>query len=145
MVVMRIRPAARAAFAALLAILSVTTRAQQSDPNPDSKLTTVLADLVRASVTTTALATESTRPASVRDAIEGRRLRIDANNEVQVYVLLSAVTEDTLRQLTDAGVTIEISDASRRRVQAHLPVSRLTSVARLAAVDAIRLPTYARP
>ena len=37
-----------------------------------------------------------------------------------------------MRQLTDAGVTIEIADAARRRVQAHLPVSRLTAVAQLA-------------
>ena len=47
MVVMTIRPAARAALAALLAALSITTTAQQTDvASADGKLTTVLADLV---------------------------------------------------------------------------------------------------
>ena len=112
-----------------------------------SKLTTVLADLVRAS--TTAAGAQTTlsvdaMPASVQDAIRSRRLRIDADNNVQVYILMSSVTDETVKQLTDAGVTIEIRDEGRRRVQARLPVSRLDAVARLASVDAIRLPTYAR-
>ena len=41
-------------------------------------------------------------------------------------------------------MTIEISDAARRRVQARVPVSRLQAVAQLPIVDAIRLPSYAR-
>ena len=45
--------------------------------------------------------------------MQSRRLRIDANNEVQVYILMSAVTDETVGQLTDAGVTIEIRDAAR--------------------------------
>jgi len=132
--------------AASLAALAATINAQQPDaPAAGSKLTTVLTDLVNASGGSTAAATtESARPRSVRDAMQSRRLRIDSNNEVQVYILMSAVTDATVRQLTDAGVTIEISDAARRRVQAHLPVSRLTAVAQLSVVDAIRLPTYAR-
>jgi hypothetical protein len=131
--------------AAALAALAVTIDAQQPDVTAaNSKLTTVLADLVRSSSSSTALTTESQRPSSVRNALRTRRLRIDANNEVQVYILMSAVTDDTVRQLTDAGVTIEIRDVARRRVQAHLPVSRLTAIAQLAFVDAIRLPTYAR-
>jgi hypothetical protein len=41
-------------------------------------------------------------------------------------------------------VTIEIRDATRRRVQARVPVSLLQAVARLPTVDAIRLPAYPR-
>jgi len=134
-----------AASLALLAVLAVTTSAQQTDAAAaNSKLTTVLADLVKASGASTALVAESERPSSVSDAMQSRRLRIDANNAVQVYILMSAVTDETVRQLTDAGATIEIRDVARRRVQAHVPVSRLTAVAQLAIVDAIRLPTYAR-
>ena len=110
------------------------------------KLTSVLADLVRASAASgsqTTLSVDS-MPRSVQDAIQARRLRLDANNEVQVYILLSAVTDETVKQLTDAGVTIEIRDPQRRRVQAHLPIARLDAVAGLAVVDSIRLPTYAR-
>jgi hypothetical protein len=131
--------------AASLAALAATINAQQPDTSSAlGKLTTVLADLVTAPGGSTAVTTESARPRSVRDAMRNRRLRIDANNEVQVYILLSAVTDATVGQLTDAGVTIEIRDAARRRVQAHLPVSRLLAVAQLGIVDQIRLPTYAR-
>jgi hypothetical protein len=145
-------------LAACLAVLAVAVSAQQADvTDANGKLTTVLADLAkavtqetgaitsqRAAVSST-LTTDMLRATSVRDAVQSRRLRFDANNEVQVYILMSAVTDETVRQLTDAGVTIEITDAARRRVQAHLPVSRLTAVAQLGVVDAIRLPTYARP
>src|SRR5262249_12550289 len=125
--------------------LAATMNAQQPDAAAaTAKLTTVLADLVAAQGTSTTQLTESARPNSVQNAMRSRRLRIDANNEVQVYILMSAVTDDSVNQLTAAGVTIEIRDAARRRVQAHVPVSRLTAVAQLAVVDAIRLPTYTR-
>jgi hypothetical protein len=129
----------RSLFVCLFALLLAAPAGAQSE-----KLTTVLAELARASAgRTTPLAVDA-MPRAVRDAIQGRRLRIDADNNVQVYILLSSVTDETVRQLTDAGVTIEIRDERRRRVQAHLPVSRLDAVARLDIVDAIRLPTYAR-
>jgi len=132
-------------IAASLAVLAATINAQQPDvAAANSKLTTVLADLVAAQGDSTTQLAESSRPSSVQNAMRSRRLRIDANNEVQVYILMSAVTDDSVNQLTAAGVTIEIRDAARRRVQAHLPVSRLTAVAQLAVVDAIRLPTYTR-
>src|SRR5262249_7388162 len=133
--------AMRSLFVCLLA-LSLAAEASAQD----SKLTSVLADLARASAASgsqTALSMES-MPQSVQDAMRSRRLRIDANNEVQVYILLSAVTDDTVKQLTDAGVTIEIRDPDRRRVQAHLPIAKLNGVAQLDIVDSIRLPTYPR-
>ena len=132
-------------IAASLAALAATMNAQQPDvAAANSKLTTVLADLVAAQGSSTTQLTENARPSSVQNAMRSRRLRIDANNQVQVYILMSAVTDDSVNQLTAAGVTIEIRDAARRRVQAHLPVSSLTAVAQLAVVDAIRLPTYTR-
>ncbi len=132
-------------IAASLAVLAATIDAQQPDvATANSKLTTVLADLVAAQGNSTTQLAESSRPSSVQNAMRSRRLRIDANNEVQVYILMNAVSDDSVSQLTAAGVTIEIRDAARRRVQAHLPVSRLTAVAQLAVVDAIRLPTYTR-
>jgi hypothetical protein len=127
----------RFCLAMSLALLAITVEAQ-----PAAKFTAVLADLVSSGSFTTL--TSDRMPMSVRDAVRSRRLRIDSNNEVQVYILMAAVTDDTVRQLADAGVTIEIRDPARRRVQARLPVSRLQSVAALAIVDAIRLPTYAR-
>src|SRR4051812_21189397 len=110
--------------AAALAALAVTAAAQQIDTAAaNAKLTTVLADLVTPTGSPTTLTTGSQRPRSVNDAIQSRRLRIDANNEVQVYILMSELTDESIRQLTDAGVTIEIRDPARRRVQARLPVS----------------------
>jgi Subtilase family len=125
-------------------------------PSPDSKLTTVLADLARSvaqedtrHATTrrlgpTAALSADSMPRSVQDAMRGGLLRINANNEVQVYILLSEVTDATVAELTSAGVTIEIRDPGRRRVQARVAVSRLMAVAQLSSVDAVRLPTYAR-
>src|SRR6516164_838554 len=115
-------------IAASLAALAATMNAQQPDVvAANSKLTTVLADLVAAQGSSTTQLTENARPSSVQNAMRSRRLRIDANNQVQVYILMSAVTDDSVNQLTAAGVTIEIRDAARRRVQAHLPVSSLTA------------------
>ena len=144
-------------FAASLAVLTATTNAQQTDTvATGGKLTTVLGDLARSvtqesgavaaqrATASATLTTDMLKATSVRDALQSRRLRLNANNEVQVYILMSAVTDDTVLQLTDAGVTIEITDAARRRVQAHLSPSRLNAVAQLAVVDMIRLPTYAR-
>ena len=144
--------------AATLATLAVTITAQQPPPaSATSKLTTVLADLAGTvaqesrAVSTQRVgasavnAADILRATSVKDAVQGRRLRIDASNQVQVYILVDAVTDAVQRQLTDAGVTIDGADAASRRVQAHLPVTRLTAVAQLGIVNAIRLPTYARP
>jgi hypothetical protein len=131
----------RSLFVCLVA-LSLAAPAGAQSP----KLTTVLADLVRAAAaagTTTALSVDA-MPRSVQDAMLSRRLRIDGSNEVQVYILMSSVTDETVQQLVAAGVTVEIRDAARRRVQAHVPVARLDAVAQLAVVDAIRLPTYGR-
>src|SRR5450759_3028899 len=132
-------------------VLAATVAAQRADVGgaaTPSKLTSVLADLAQSvaqesgpapapgAAATTALLADKL-PRSVQDAIESRRLRLDANNGVQVYILMSAVTDDTVRQLTDAGVTIEITDAARRRVQARVPIGRLQAVAQLPIVDAI--------
>ncbi len=124
--------------------------------DPSSKLTTVLADLSQAVTQQTGTATTQAStgssaalavekmPRSVQDAVQGHRLRIDANNAVQVYILMSEVSAATLQQLTTAGVTIELQDAAHRRVQARVPAARLQAVAQLAVVNSIRLPTYAR-
>jgi hypothetical protein len=120
-----------------------------------SKLSSVLADLsgavtqqteaVAPSGATQLLAVNlDAMPKSVQDAVQGRRLRMNANGEVQVYVLMSAWTSDNQDALVAAGATIEIVDAPRRRVQAHVPVSRLRAIAALPFVTFVRLPTYAR-
>ena len=141
-----------------IALLTVTATAQRADVGgsaASSKLTTVLAELVqsvaqetgqvtaRRAGSATSLSVDAL-PRSVQDAVQSRRLRFGTNNDVQVYILLNAVTDETVRQLTDAGAVIEIRDAARRRVQAHVPVARLQSIAQLEIVDAIRLPAYAR-
>lgn len=104
-----------------------------------STLATVLADLAGA----VPQGLTANQPASVRDATESRRLRIDVRNAVQVYILLTDVGDARLGQLAAMGVTIEIVSAADRRVQARVPVSRLQQVARLPFVEFIRLPTYA--
>ena len=83
-------------------------------------------------------------PKAVQDAMATRRLRMNEANEVQVYILMSDVTDARIAQLTAAGVTIEIPDGARRRVQARVPITRLRAVAAVPFVDFVRLPTYAR-
>ena len=122
--------------AAAFALCSLSASAQRPD---GSKLTTVLADLSQAVTQDPAGRSTARRvttlspdamPRSVQDAMRGGLLRINANNEVQVYILMSAVTDATVAELTAAGVTIEIRDPERRRVQARIAVSSLQAVAR---------------
>src|SRR6185436_6534699 len=120
---------------ALFAALPVRLAGQ----SPDSKLTTLLADLSRGRSLRS-----GTPSQAVQDAIQGGWLRITANDEAQVYILVSVLNDDVASQLTAAGATIEIQDVARRRVQARVPVDRLQAVAQLPVVDAIRLPSYAQ-
>ena len=135
---------------AMIASHQMPLAGQERNP----KLSTVLADLsgsvAQEQGRVTAQRGASTpspldaAPQSVQDAIRGGWLRINEGHAVQVYILMRAVTDETMAQLTNAGAAIEIADAPRRRVQARVPVSRLDAVAALTVVDAVRLPTYAR-
>src|SRR5689334_25374355 len=103
--------------AAIIAALSGSLAAQTVNlqQSPLSKLSTVLADLVAAQSVRTARLTTEQMPASVRDAVRGGLLRISESNEVQVYILVPAVTDAVVAQLESAGATIEIADAAARR------------------------------
>src|SRR5256885_14694507 len=94
-----------------LALMAVTVGAQPRDvggSSTTSKLTPVLADLIQAvpqesgqltpqRADTGALSLDAL-PRSVQDAVRSRRLRFGTNKDVQVYILLSALTDETLRQ-----------------------------------------------
>src|SRR5512145_813805 len=85
-----------------------------------AKLATVLGDLARAVPQDVAGVSPFDRfaappamnglPRSVQDAARSRRLRFGSSNTVQVYVLMSEVTDARLAQLAAAGVQIEISN-----------------------------------
>jgi len=113
--------------------------ARLAGQSPDSKLTTLLADLSRGRSLRS-----GTPSQAVLDAIQGGWLRINANDEAQVYILVSVLNDAVAAQLTAAGASIEIQDVARRRVQARVAVDRLPAVAQLPVVDAIRLPSYAQ-
>jgi hypothetical protein len=130
-------------------------RAQVAPSDASAKLTSALAalaaavpqDLERATVDRASAGPQlsiGALPKPVQDAIGGRFMRINDSNEVQVSILMPAVTDENLRQLAAAGATVEIQDAPRHRVQARVPVSRLQMIAGLAFIDFIRLPNYAR-
>jgi hypothetical protein len=138
--------------AAVCAVAALTQPARLRGQTA-SRLSTVLADLARASALergslTTAQATglppPDHLPASVRDALRARHLRINPRGEVQIYVLVSDVTDDVRAQLASVGATIEIEDAGARRIQARVPVSHLEALSQLPNVNAVRPPTYAR-
>src|ERR1019366_10551051 len=133
--------------AAAFALCSLSASAQRPDGTTASpKLTTVLADLTqavsqdptRSAAQRVATLSPDAMPRSVADAMRGGLLRINTNNEVQVYILMGAVTDATVADLTAAGVTIEIRDPARRRVQARIPAASLEAVAELAIGGGIR-------
>jgi subtilase family protein/centrosomal CEP192-like protein len=134
-------------------LLAWAHRGGAGNPSGPPKLATILADLAHSvPQRQTGLALErgsetplspENLPKSVRDAIRGRRLRMNSRNEVQVYILLTAVTDTDLNQLRTNGVTIEMTDPGHQRVQARIPAARLQSVADLPFVNFIRLPSYA--
>ena len=117
-----------------------------------TKLTTVLADVASAvrqddpsqpPSAAPAAIDPSSLPKSARDAMYAHGMRLDESGAVQVYVLMSEVSVATMQRLAGAGATIQIADAPHERVQAAIPLSRLTAVAALPFVNFIRLPNYA--
>lgn len=151
------RSIVRIIYAFLLALTAtvVSLHAQGTGSAASQKLTTVLADLAgsvaqddgrvsAARAGTPAPLSVDALPKAVQDAVQSRRLRLNDRAEAQVYILLSSASDEHLAQLRSNGVTIEIADTPRRRVQARVPVSRLQAIAGLPFVDFIRLPTYAR-
>jgi hypothetical protein len=126
--------------AAALAAATLNVSAQTAARVDSTKLTTVLQTLVSAvpqddaravaqNRTPTVRITRDALPKAVKDAMATRRLRMNDANEVQVYILMSAVNDERLAQLRAGGATIEIPDAARRRVQARVPATRLQSIA----------------
>ena len=108
--------------AAVLAAVTVNVSAQTAARVDSTKLTTVLQTLASAvpqddaravaqSRTSTARITRAALPKAVQDAMATRRLRMNDANEVQVYILMSAVNDERLAQLRAGGATIEIPDA----------------------------------
>src|ERR1700756_3581717 len=91
--------------AAAFALCSLSAHAQRPDASDVSpKLTTVLADLSR-SVSQSGPRSTAARvsplnpdslPRSVQDAMRGGLLRMNASNEVQVYILMNDVTDATV-------------------------------------------------
>jgi subtilase family protein len=136
-----------ACLAAMLAIQEAGVRGQTAA----SKLTTVLGDLARSVPQDTSggafgLATPlalTAMPRSVRDAAASRRLRLDANNTVQVYILMSEVTDQNVRRLASAGAKVEFTDVAGHRVQARVAARSLQRLAGLPFVNFVRLPSYA--
>jgi hypothetical protein len=141
--------AVAAGTAIVLGIGQPRVRAQSGS----EKLSTVLAELA-ASAAARALPAPlapgqprplafDTLPASVQDAVRARHLRLDESGGVQVTVLMTEVTDDSLHQLAAAGAVVEIPDTVNRRVQARVSAARLSSLAALPFVTFVRTPSYA--
>jgi subtilase family protein/ASPM-SPD-2-Hydin domain-containing protein len=151
----RVRQLLTSAGAAILIAAVTFVPARLIGQAPNSKLSSVLAALASSVTQDQGLRPQSATsparpleveslPQSVQDSIRGGWLRINANNEVQVYILVSAVSDEVVSALTAGGAVVELQDRARRRVQARVPVSRLRAIAQLPFVTAIRLPTYGR-
>jgi subtilisin family serine protease len=136
----------------VVALLLALSTAQLGTQRASPKLATLLADLalsvpqdrgggagVARPLSVAAL------PASLQDATANGLVRLDETSQVQVYVLMTEVTDAGLRQVEAAGATIEIVDNDGRRVQARVPASRLERLAALPVVTFVRPPSYAVP
>ncbi len=69
-------------------------------------------------------------------------VRFDSSGNVQVYIHLENTDEETLQELRDLGVTIEITNSDVNVVQAWVPISALDDLAALDAVQEITPPDY---
>jgi hypothetical protein len=123
----------------------------ETGPREHPKLAAPLADLVRASREAELGNIPLTPwpgiplygvPKSVADALRTRRMRINRDGAIQVYILLDEVNEENLRRLEDAGAVLELQDQQRAMVQAHVSVGDLEKLAAVASVQLIRLPNY---
>jgi hypothetical protein len=131
--------------------------ALQARPYKHPKLSTPLADLARSlpqqrgpipkgqRIAAPPGFSLTTLPKSVRDAVRARMMRINNDAEVQVYILVTEVTEQNLLDLQNAGVRIELQDKRQRIVQARIPVTRLEDLGALPFVRFVRLPDYGIP
>ena len=79
---------------------------------------------------------------SVADALRARRMRINRDGAVQVYILLDEVSEENLRRIQEAGAILELQDQQRAMVQAHVSVGDLEKLAAVPSVQWVRLPNY---
>jgi Subtilase family len=140
--------------------------ALQPGPQKNPKLTTTVADLARATTQRLGPVAKGQRiapppgfsmaalPKSVQDAVQTRRMRINKDAEVQVYIEVSEVTDQNLEALRGLGVTVQIvgtpkPDKARKEVlsrvptvQGLLPVSMIDPVSALPFVRFVRLPDY---
>lgn len=135
-------------------LMGQQTPSPESPPGKHPKLTTPLAQLARSTpqlrgpipqgqrVAPPPGFSMETLPKSVQDAMRARMMRINKAGEVQVYILLTEVTDSNLQELRNAGVRIELQSQRRRMVQARVPVSRLEEVGALPFVRFVRLPDY---
>ena len=123
----------------------------EAEPREYPKLAAPLGDLVRASreaelgnipVTPWSSIPLYRVPKAVADALRTRRMRINRDGAVQVYILLDEVNEENLRRLQDAGAVLELLDQQRAMVQAHVSVADLEKLAAVASVQLVRLPNY---
>jgi hypothetical protein len=90
----------------------------------------------------TVAAIEKAAPEELRGAIGAGGLRISDDGRVQVYVETSGDIDELSQRLASAGARVERSDANAGIVQAQVPIAALRAVARLPAVDHVRLPDY---
>ena len=72
----------------------------------------------------------------------GDRVRFDSSGNIQVYIHLKNTSDDTLQQLRNLGVAIEIVNSDWKILQAWVPVSSLDRIADLQAVRKITPPDY---
>ena len=70
------------------------------------------------------------------------KVRFDSSGNVQVYIKVVDMDDDTLQQLRALGATLEIVNSDWSKLQAWVPVNRLDDIAALDKVREVTLPDY---
>jgi hypothetical protein len=105
----------------------------------DAKISSALSNALRSgSAETQSLKSEKFETLSIaRDAV-----KYDQEGMVQVYITLYEVNQQTIDQLRNEGVNIEIYDESQNLVQAMVKPDNFDNISQLPSVKFVDLPNY---
>ena len=82
-------------------------------------------------------------PADLRPLVTARLLRIDADDQVQIYAEAAGSLDDAMSVVVQGGGEVQRVDTENRIIQAYMPVRSLRAAALAPAISLIRLPDYA--
>ena len=69
--------------------------------------------------------------------------KIDKDGNIQVYIYLTDLNSDNIKNLEQKGVKVQLSSNKRKLVQAYVPMDRLDEISKMKEINLIAVPSYA--